>query len=389
MREGSERTRVPTALLDLTDACRVGDEVSFAHVAALRTALHRRGLKFRAVGDSWLLHQLSDHDRTQLTAAIQRGEVELAPYGAPHLLHRVVTTRRAVLVSRDRYPTLRAAFPGLDGHQRALTHRIEGRRAVLAPAPFDDIDCADASRAARVHALRELGYGAADHDLLRFDWRCLTTGCVGRSTGTELPTVPRCVDGAPICPFCDRELQCGAPVEDGVAFELAVRGAVRQHVTVGRGLALTLGRGAGPRDLDVQHLLTDDDGAFLVAREHLVVANHDGRLTVRDAGSAGGTRLRRAAGGVVDLQPTVTTVVAPGDSLVLGGVLELRAEPRRWPRALLLHPDVGAVGLGPSSSARLAGAVAALRATPARLTPPSRPVLGTVPARSPGPTHRS
>jgi hypothetical protein len=328
---------MPHALVDLTDVCRRTS--SFDPYVAVRTAVRQRGFEVRALADTTLRTELGSDDLAHLDAAVRRDEVELVPDAAPHLLERLNRDTTAVLVSNRRFRTLRSTFPSLDGVERVLRHAVTAGTAELTPAPFDRLGELEVSGPARVRRLAAAGHrSASDHDLLRHDWRCRTRGCVAAASAPQLELPPHVLGGAAVCPVCEQVLVRLGPVSAGVELTLGVAGTVRQRIAIAQPSASTLGRGAGPADLDVQHLLSDDDGAFLVAREHLVVTNHDGRLRVRDAGSQAGSRLRSTDGQVVDLEPGTTTVVETGETVTLGGVLEVTPVPRRWTWLTTLHP---------------------------------------------------
>jgi hypothetical protein len=331
------------ALIDLTDVC--GRSGSFDPYVAVRAAVRQRGLEVRALADTTVRTQLGPDDLAHLDAAVRRDEVELVPDAAPHLLERLATDTDTVLVSNRRFRSLRSTFPSLDGVERVLRHDLTTGRAELIPAPFDRLGELEVSTAARLRRLAAAGHrSASDHDLLLHDWRCRTRGCVGAASAPQLELPPHVLGGAAVCPVCEQVLVRLGPVSAGIELTLGVAGTVRQRIVIAQRSASTLGRGAGPADLDVQHLLSDDDGALLVAREHLVVTNHDGRLRVRDAGSSAGSRLRSPDGRVIDLEPGTTTVVETGATVTLGGVLEVTPVPRRWTWATTLHPGVAPAG---------------------------------------------
>jgi hypothetical protein len=305
-----EEPRVTHALIDLDDVCRAPGGAELHGYAAVRAAVRRRGLDVRAIGANALRTRLDADELADLDAAVRRGEVELVPDAAPHLLERLTADTTSLLVSNRRFRSLRSTFPALDGTSRVFRHHTTGGHAELSPAPFDRLGTLDVATPARLRTLAAAGYRErADHELLRSDWRCPSHACVVAASAPQLETIPRVADGTALCPGCGEVLRRLGPVADGVEVTLGVSGRVRQRVVVARGLALTLGRGPGPGDLDVCHLLSEEDGAVLVAREHLVVVNRDGRLVVRDAGSAAGSRLRLTSGQVTDLVPGVTTAV--------------------------------------------------------------------------------
>jgi hypothetical protein len=361
---------VSHALIDLVDVCRGPAGADLDGYDPVRTTVRRRGLDVRAIGDSALRTRLGADDRAHLDAAVRRGEVELVPDAAPHLLERLTSDPAGVLVSNRRFRSLRSTFPALDGVTRVYRHHTVGGRAELTPAPFDRLGTLDVATSARLRTLAAAGYlGPADHDLLLSDWRCPSRDCVVAASAPQLEAIPRVVDATALCPGCGEVLRRLGPVTAGIEVALGVAGRVRQRVVIARGLALTLGRGAGPGDLDVSHLLSDDDGAVLVAREHLVVVNRDGRLLVRDAGSAAGSRIHLTSGEVSDLAPGVSTVVGTGETVTLGGVLEVTPVPRRWTWAATTHP--GTVTPHPGTS--LPAVVPPVAGTAA-------PVVGTVTA---------
>lgn len=354
---------MPTAWVDVVDVCRSAAGRRFAGYDLVRAALRRRGLEVRGLADASLRAALPAAELAHLDAAVRGGEVELVPDAAPHLLERVARDRTATLVTRRRLRTLRGTFPELDGLSRVLCPSFLSGEVTLEPAPLDRLGGLDVSTTARVQQLAAIGYrGPEDHDLLRHDWRCRTAGCEVGATAPQLEILPHVDHGTAVCPGCDRPLQRLGAAADGVGLALALASdrRARRRVAVARGLALTLGCGVARGDLDVDHLLGEDDGAFLVAREHLVVTNHDGRLRVRDAGSAAGSRLRLTSGAVADLRPGVTTVLGIGEAVTLGGVLEVTVVPRRWTLAATFHPatattrhgdaDVGTVTAGGTRS---------------------------------------
>jgi hypothetical protein len=361
---------VSHALIDLVDVCRGPSGPDLDGYAAVRAAVRRRGLEVRAIGDNALRTRLGPDDLAHLDAAVRRGEVELVPDAAPHLLERLTTAPDGVLVSNRRFRALRSTFPALDGETRVYRHHTADGHVELTPTPFDRLGTLDVATPSRLRTLAAAGYlTPADHDLLLSDWRCPSRECPIAASAPQLEPIPRIVDATALCPGCGQVLRRLGPVDAGVEVALGVGGGVRQRVVVARGLALTLGRGPGPGDLDVCHLLSDADGAVLVAREHLVVVNRDGRLLVRDAGSAAGSRLHLTSGEVTDLAPGVTTVVGTGEMVTLGGVLELTPVPRRWTWAATVHP---------ATVTRHPGAT--LPPVAPRLAPSSGPVVGTVTA---------
>lgn len=371
LRGGSaEEPTLTHALIDLVDTCRGPEGASWEGYTAVRAAVRRRGAQVRTIGDTVLRTQLDRDDLEELDGAVRAGEVELVPDAAPHLLERLTADPSGVLVSNRRFRTLRSTFPALDRATRVYRHHLSDGRAELTEAPFDRLGMLDVTTPARLRALAALGYREpADHDLLLTDWRCPSRDCVVAASAPQLEAVPRVLDGTALCPGCGQVLRQLGPVAAGIELALGVAGHVRRRVVLARGLVLTLGRGAGPGDLDVHHLLGDDDGAVLVAREHIVVVNRDGRLLVRDAGSPAGSRVRLTSGEVADLAPAVPTVVGTGETITLGGVLEVTPVPRRWTWAVTSHP--GAVAAHPGTSV-----CAAFPAPDAATTP----VVGTVTA---------
>jgi hypothetical protein len=370
---------VSHALIDLNDVCLAPGGAELDGYAAVRAAVRRRGLEVRAIGDNALRTRLRTDDLAHLHAAVRHGEVELVPDAAPYLLERLTTAETDLLVSNRRFRALRSTFPGLDGVTRVYRHHTTDGHVELTPAPFDRLGTLDVATPARLRALAAAGYlTRADHDLLLSDWRCPSRDCPLAASAPQLETIPRVVDATALCPGCGQVLRRLGPVAAGVEVALGVGGRVRQRVVVARGLALTLGRGPGPGDLDVRHLLSDDDGAVLVAREHLVVVNRDGRLLVRDAGSAAGSRLHLTSGEVADLEPGVTTVVGTGETVTLGGVLELTPVPRRWTWAATAHPETVTRHPGTTVPAVVPPVVVPPVVRP--VVPPAGPVVGTVTA---------
>jgi hypothetical protein len=334
---------MPTAWVDLVDVCRAATSSSSGRYDLVRGALRRQGYEVRGLADAALRTSLVPADVTLFDAAVTRGEVELVPDAAPHLLERVVRDGTATLVTGRRFRTLRGAFPELDGHPRVLRPSFRGTEVTLEPAPLDRLGHLDVSTTARVQQLAAIGYrGPQDHDLLLHDWRCRTASCEAATTAPQIEVLPHVDHGTAVCPRCSRPLQRLGPASAGVEVTLGTGGRTRRRVAVARGLALTVGCGVAHGDLDVTDLLAEDDGSFLVSREHLVVTNHDGRLRVRDAGSPAGSRLRSASGEVVDLRPGATTVLGIGEVVTLGGVLDVTVVPRRWTLAATAHPATAA-----------------------------------------------
>jgi hypothetical protein len=323
-----------TALVDLSNACQGGaDHPRWDRYVLLRQRLIDEGFdRVRAIGDNSLRFKLPAIDVGHLDGAIGRREVQLVPYADPYLVQEALADASISLVSNDRFRGLRRQFPSLAGFDRVLAFRFDGTDVHLHRSPLTPIEDAEASRAAEDEDLARLGYRHPDHrDLLRWDWRCSTEGCRAAFL-PQLDELPYCDDGVACCPACDATLERLGLATGGLEIKLSVDGDVRERLALAVGAAARLGRGAGPGRLDVSPLL-DGEGGRLVSRRHVEVANHDGRLRVKELGSRNGTEVRRADGSTAPLQAGSVVVLGADDVACLAGQLELQLSGRRWPRA--------------------------------------------------------
>jgi hypothetical protein len=339
-----------TALVDLSNACRGDGAPRWDRYELLRQRLLDAGFaRIRAIGDSSLRFRLPPIDVGHLEGAINRKEVQLVPYADPYLIEAALDDRSVSIVTNDRFRGLRRRFPALDGFERVLAFRFAGGDVHLHRSPLERIGGAEVSRAAEDEALGALGYSRPDHrELLSWDWRCLTPTCPAAAL-PQLDELPVCDDGTACCPTCDVTLERLGLATGGLELKLLVDGEVRERLALAVGTALRLGRGAGPGRFDVTPLL-DEAGVRLLSRRHVEVANHDGRLRVRELGSRNGTQLLRADGSVSQIGGGTLVALGPDDRIRLAGLLELERSGRRWPRASFFDATV----TSPPSETRLA-----------------------------------
>jgi hypothetical protein len=339
-----------TALVDLSNACRGDGAPRWDRYELLRQRLLDTDFdRVRAIGDRTLRYRLPPIDVGHLEGAIGRKEVQLVPYADPDLIQAALADESVWIVTNDRFRALRRRFPALDGFERVVAFRFAGGDVHLHPSPLEHIDDAEVSRAAEDETLRSLGYSHPDHrELLSWDWRCPAPTCPAAAL-PQLDELPVCDDGIACCPVCDETLERLGLATGGLELKLAVDGEVRERVALAVGAALRLGRGPGPGRFDVTPLLGEAD-VRLISRRHLELANHDGRLRVRELGSRNGTQLLRTDGSVSEIGEGTLVALGPHDRIRLAGLLELERSGRRWPRASFFDVTV----TSPPSETRVA-----------------------------------
>ena len=238
----------------------------------------------------------------------------VAPDADTVLLARAIEARGIVL-SNDRFVDHRK----MDGLDRAtlIGWSSKGRGIEFHRRPLDRLLSALISLRQAKQDLKDLGLHE-DSPELRFKWWCRNDGCE-----EELVALPMIRGGSALCPECDSFLFKGSEWADPVWLKFMCGEIELARAVIEHGESLVVGRAPGPDGLvpaepamipDVRHL---DD-------RHAQLANHEGRLTVRDLGSDRGTAIRpRGPGKVKRYGPPMpvgakAVVVRVGDKVVLG-----------------------------------------------------------------------
>jgi hypothetical protein len=103
-----------TALVDLSNVRRGDTTPSCDGYLLLRQRLLDVGYsRVRAIADSSLRFRLPARDVGHLEAAIGRGEGQMTPYAARHLIAAALEDDTITLVTNDRFRAPRGRFPGI------------------------------------------------------------------------------------------------------------------------------------------------------------------------------------------------------------------------------------------------------------------------------------
>lgn len=300
--------------------------------------------------------RLTAAERGTLDRWYRDGLLEVLPRADDRILELADALELRV-VSADNFLDFHRAYPWIPGSRdRFLRPFVQpdgtiGVRPRIMPVPPEW----QVSRKEEEGLLLEAGVirrwdRSAHQAVLSRDWRCPEAGCPLFGTADRPSTaLPRRRKAEILCPTHGLPLADGGPRPRRAQVKVVMDGTVRGRFMVTAGEPLAVGRAPAGGGI-VLSTWIDDTAVESVSRTH-VVLSYDGRgLSVVDARSANGTRVRRSRPDGDELAPLPHGELwhlRRGDSVVLHDRLELLPSGRQF----VFEEDLADGTVGPRAGA--------------------------------------